>query len=81
MFENRAKYHLQNKVSLSCSHWLEMRGRRLKLALAVKGMSEGQPDEMKKMMTNVAESLVDLEEYRQYMVFVKRTKAWKLNRI
>ncbi len=49
---------------------VELRGKRLSLALAFKAFSEGETPNMKQALEILAESIVDLEEYRKYMVFI-----------
>eukprot|EP00158_Paraphelidium_tribonemae_P001731 Partr_v1_DN24742_c0_g1_i3_m37294 putative family with sequence similarity 92, member A1 len=45
----------------------KLRGKRLKLALALKGFSESEQPNLRKALLNTAESVVDMEEYRKYM--------------
>jgi hypothetical protein len=46
-----------------------LRGRSLEMALAFKAFSEGETPNIKQALITVAESIVDLEEYRKYMVY------------
>jgi hypothetical protein len=52
-----------------------LRGKRLKLALALKGFSETETLNVKQALLNTAEAFVDLEEYRKYMHDRIGTKA------
>ena len=47
---------------------VEMRGKRLKLALSLKAFSESESPNLRQALLNTAEAFVDLEEYRKYMV-------------
>ena len=46
----------------------EVRGRRLEMALVLKAFSESETPNVKAALQTAAETLVDLEEYRKYMV-------------
>ena len=46
---------------------VEVRGKRLNLALTLKQFSESEPSQMSSLLLSTAESLVDIEEYRKYM--------------
>jgi hypothetical protein len=45
-----------------------LRGKSLKLALTLKSFSEAETPNVKSAMITMAEAIVDLEEYRKYMV-------------
>jgi hypothetical protein len=46
---------------------LDVRGKRLKLALSLKAFSESETPNVGKALLNAAEGIVDIEEYRKYM--------------
>jgi hypothetical protein len=52
-----------------------LRGKSLNLACAFKAFSDGETPNMKQALLHTAESLVDLEEYRKYMVDRVEAKA------
>jgi hypothetical protein len=61
-----------------------LRGKRLKLALALKGFSETETPNVKQALLNTAEAFVDLEEYRKYMhdrIGSKATEPIKLYKV